>query len=99
MYIVSKTSAVWAEEPAPLAADPSAPAHAALVDELEIGPTIRWAARPLKFSHLTCLGLRLRDGLPLVLVMRKGKREWLPVFSVLREAELRRWVARDFVRL
>lgn len=99
MYVVNKTSAVWVEEPAPRTAATSARAESAPVGDLEIGPTIRWAARTLKLPNLTCLGLRLRDGLPFVLVVRKGKREWLPVASVLPDLELRRWIERDFVRL
>lgn len=90
MYVITRNAAVWQANATPEAV-------LAIVAGFLATDGNRWAARPLKLSHQTCIGLRREGEAVHVLVLRRGRRQWLPVEQVLELTQLRRWLERDFV--
>ena len=102
MYIVNKTSAIQVEASASQATpaeQATLAAESATHDAIDaIGQATRWAARPLKLHHLTCMGVRRKDETLQVAVLQRGRREWREAHQVLTSAQLQRWLAEGFVR-
>lgn len=88
MYIKTKQAAVWVDGVAD-----SVRIRAARPPRIE-----RWATRPLHTREGIARALRFDGHYARVLLETAGRRQWVPLASVMSESQAERWIRTGFAR-
>ncbi len=86
MYVVTKQTAVWVDDPADVA-----PRRAPRPKRIQ-----RWATRPLRTPEGMLRALRIEGDDKRVLVCNLARRRWVPSGRVLSDEELEGWMRTGF---